>query len=480
MCSWLGGVSAPPEAAGSPASVLSLPPVARPLSRWRGVNADIARIFGLTGARSPPILSRVDLPSEGIVLVRGFSGTGKSTLLDGIRQARPDAMGLGAPPPPERSAAELLPGSVADRVRSLGRVGLGEALAMVTPSGALSVGQRHRLRLALLLARSPRCVVIDEFLSGLDELTASVVAWNFQKLCRRAGVTAYLASAQDHILEALAPDHLVTLDFHGHGRLESRPVAEPHIPALDRLWVGAGTAAQMRTLSRFHYESDTSVDWRDERLQVRVAAIDGLVVGGAAFGPPLPQSCDRVPVLAEINRQVIRLVRTIVHPVTRGVGLTRRLLPEVHEEHRLLCTMSAMGRLVPFHLAHGFELVEHPRSARRPSHDRLDSLLAELGVSDPAPLFDITVAQALWQGLGEAEAERLLAAVGEVIEEDNVFTCTYLARHAGISLGEAEEGEIRAFFCAAIARVPPSGFGLLLSEALFFPMQGAVKRVGGP
>jgi len=461
----------------APCKLLHLGTVGRHRIEWSGLNGEIARIFGLAEASAPPILGVITVPGDGITLIRGFSGTGKSTLLRQVCAARPEARQLGPAPDGRRTPIELMHGTLAERIRSLGRFGLGEATAMITPAGKLSVGQRHRLQLAMLLDARPRVVAIDEFLSGLDETTAAIVAHNFQRLCRRDSVTAYIASAQAHILEALGPDHVVTLDFHGHARVETDAAPAPRIAALDELWVGPGSASEMRSLSRFHYETDASIDWRDTRVGIRIAKLDGQVVGGAVYGPPLPAACDSIPILAEINRCVVALIRTIVHPTLRGAGLTRHLLPPVGTDVRLLSTVSALGKFIPFHVRHGFELVDHPRNVRRPSHHALERELHALGETDIAPLYDRAYAQTLWDRLSPNAAGRLGEAVRSVLIEDNVQTCAYLAGHAGLAMSAEEERQVQAIFSSALANVPPEGFGFLLSEAIYFPMQGAIKRL---
>jgi macrolide transport system ATP-binding/permease protein len=124
-------------------------------------------------------LDRLDLPADGRLLVTGPNGSGKSTLLavlarrldpgggmvtwrpgatvalleQDVRFADPaptaqryyDAMTAGRPGAPRLADLGLIPARDADR-----------------PVGVLSVGQRRRLALALLVATAPQVLLLDE------------------------------------------------------------------------------------------------------------------------------------------------------------------------------------------------------------------------------------------------------------------------------------------------------------------------------
>ncbi|MFD5557591.1 ABC-F family ATP-binding cassette domain-containing protein [Streptomyces sp. NPDC127068] len=125
------------------------------------------------------VLDRLDVAAGERLLVTGGNGTGKSTLLavlagrltaEGRLRRRPGlTVGLLAQDTvfdrPERTAdalyAQVLGADLADAVplRSLGLLGGAE---LSKPVGHLSVGQRRRLALALLVARPPHLLLLDE------------------------------------------------------------------------------------------------------------------------------------------------------------------------------------------------------------------------------------------------------------------------------------------------------------------------------
>ncbi|MFC8717852.1 ABC-F family ATP-binding cassette domain-containing protein, partial [Kitasatospora sp. NPDC057198] len=152
-----------------------------PLLALRGV--------GVPGRLAPLSL---ELADGDRLLVTGGNGTGKSTLL-AVLAGRPAAqvrtaggavhrrpgltVGLLAQDTvfarPERTARATYAGAVgperAERV-PLSALGLLAAADLDRPVGALSVGQRRRLALALLVARPPRVLLLDEPTNHLSPL----------------------------------------------------------------------------------------------------------------------------------------------------------------------------------------------------------------------------------------------------------------------------------------------------------------------
>jgi energy-coupling factor transporter ATP-binding protein EcfA2 len=113
--------------------------------------------------------------------------------------------------------------SVRDQARvqdSLATVGLDPALAN-RRIDQLSGGQMRRVVLAGLLARSPRALILDEPLAGLDAASQRGLLRLLEDLRRRAGLTIVVISHDFHGLEDLCPRILHLQD----GALAPAPTA---------------------------------------------------------------------------------------------------------------------------------------------------------------------------------------------------------------------------------------------------------------
>ncbi len=122
-------------------------------------------------------VDRLDVPSGGRLLVTGANGSGKSTLLGVLAGLVPADEGhvevggrrAGLLPQevrfarPDASAVATWAAAVGPDPRvALGELGLVHPRDLRTPVGALSVGQRRRLALAVLVARAPDVLLLDE------------------------------------------------------------------------------------------------------------------------------------------------------------------------------------------------------------------------------------------------------------------------------------------------------------------------------
>lgn len=212
----------------------------------------IRRLFALEHAFRPRPPMPIDLPLKArprpgeITLITGPSGGGKSSLLAAMREAPraqsilwiepatirlPDAcvidclcraLGHDAAAADERVVERAL--------ELLGRVGLAEAWTYLQRPAELSDGQRWRLMLAMAVAAAGRAdapaatavIAMDEFAALLDRITARVVARALRRLVRPVQnlddsatpqLSAIVATGHDDLVDALAPDTIITCDF---------------------------------------------------------------------------------------------------------------------------------------------------------------------------------------------------------------------------------------------------------------------------
>ena len=119
-----------------------------------------------------PLIKIPDLPQEGIVLIVGTSGSGKSTILRSLGltdvvQVDGNVNVIENFSSPERGEALLL------------ATGLRSIPAWFRPARTLSNGEYHRFEMALSLDQG--IAVIDEFTSVVDRDTAKSLAYSMRK-----------------------------------------------------------------------------------------------------------------------------------------------------------------------------------------------------------------------------------------------------------------------------------------------------------
>ena len=164
-----------------------------------------------------------NLPQEGIVLIVGTSGSGKSTILRnlGLNQTvsvSPCSSVIENFSTPERGEELLL----ATGLRSI-------PTWFRTPS-TLSNGEYHRFEMAMAIDQGVQA--IDEFTSVVDRDTAKSLALSIRKYYDRRGTTdpLYIASCHRDIIDWLDPDYIYDTDMQEltarrslHHRLGRRP-----------------------------------------------------------------------------------------------------------------------------------------------------------------------------------------------------------------------------------------------------------------
>jgi len=147
-----------------------------------------------------------DLPTDGIVLIVGTSGSGKSTILrtkghDSQVQFNPRVNVIENFSTAERGEELLL------------ATGLRSIPTWFRTPNTLSNGEHHRFVMALCLDQGIR--VIDEFTSVVDRDTAKSLAYSMRQYYDRSGQTEplYIASCHRDIVDWLDPDYVYDTDL---------------------------------------------------------------------------------------------------------------------------------------------------------------------------------------------------------------------------------------------------------------------------
>ena len=147
-----------------------------------------------------------NLPADGIVLIVGTSGSGKSTILRSLGKVKTpvvpqDVDVISSFSSPERGEELLL------------ACGLRSIPTWFRPPATLSNGEFHRFEMALALDQG--IATVDEFTSVVDRDTAKSLALSVRKFYDRRGTTdpLYIASCHRDIIEWLDPEYVYDTDL---------------------------------------------------------------------------------------------------------------------------------------------------------------------------------------------------------------------------------------------------------------------------
>jgi ABC-type ATPase with predicted acetyltransferase domain len=184
--------------------------------------ARVCRMFGLTADRldEQSIEHRCTLKiKEGdIVYITGPSGSGKTVILEELERKIGPGKRVNLSQielSKDKAVIDCIDGDIISRLQTLSLAGLNDVFCVLNRPARLSEGQKWRFRLAKALGKKAEYVFADEFCSGLDRITACVIAHNIRKFADRTGTKFILASSHEDILLDLSADVLVVKDFSG-------------------------------------------------------------------------------------------------------------------------------------------------------------------------------------------------------------------------------------------------------------------------
>jgi len=297
----------------------------------------VAEAFGIgvDQYRDFTIYDNVELKigPKDIVLITGDSGSGKSVLLKAFKKD------LGAEAvdvadiqvEPDKPLIDTVGKTLEEGLELLSRVGLNDAFLFVRRYDQLSDGQKYRYRLAKLIESGAQWWIMDEFCSTLDRDTAKIVAFNVQKIARQEGKAVLAATTHTDLLEDLRPS------VHIHKRF-GREITVQYFPneinktcSLTReMRIEEGTRQDYEKLACFHYRNAHSIVHQKIFALKRDKETAGVIVYSspaiATFGRS--KAIERKLTIQEINRDLTRISRVIVHPRYRTIGLGVKLVAE--------------------------------------------------------------------------------------------------------------------------------------------------------
>lgn len=258
-------------------------------------------------------------------------------------------------------------GNPAANVRQLTSVGLGDAVLWCRTYAELSDGQKARFDAADLLYGSGDLIVIDEFLTKLDRITAKAVAWSIGNLAHRIGKGCIFVCPTDDLLEDLGPDTHIEVGLAPEPQVQicgwDRQRCSLHYSAKYR----QGTRDDWRRLKHLHYAAgDPATTHSCHAIELQGLDHPAAVM---IFSYPNLHSAPRNLALKDhfklrsgtdaarlLNQEMLLLSRIVVAPEVRTCGFAHLLISEAikRTDIKWLECSTAMGRYNRFLLKIGF------------------------------------------------------------------------------------------------------------------------------
>jgi len=273
----------------------------------------------------------VDINPSDVVYLCGDSGSGKSVLLRWFKEAfNGETVDVDdAKPEADVPLVEQIGGDLQEALTLLSRAGLNDAFLFIRRFRELSEGQKFRFKVARMMESGQRFWVMDEFCSTLDRDTAKIVAFNVQKLARKAGCCVLAATCHTDLFDDLNPDVYVFKRFGKEASVTYHKPERRECSLTGEMRVEEGSYQDWKNLARFHYRSHRVAAPRRIFCLKRGDELCGVIVYTyppiCSFGRKeagLPRD------IKELNKLLSTISRVVVHPKYRTIGLGRKLVEE--------------------------------------------------------------------------------------------------------------------------------------------------------
>lgn len=160
---------------------------------------------------------RIKLNDADICFITGASGAGKSAILNEMYNQTPRQSRIYLDynrrhkirEHRQKTVVENIDNEPLAAIRKLNTAGICDLTSTLNSPDKLSDGQWYRYQLAKVLAEPKKVVFADDFCSGLDRITASVVAGHIRKYAKKTKTIFVLATSHDDLVCDLRPEVVV-------------------------------------------------------------------------------------------------------------------------------------------------------------------------------------------------------------------------------------------------------------------------------
>jgi len=293
-----------------------------------------------------------------IVYISGESGSGKSVLLKALENDIKQDMGsttinmADIQPEIDKPLIETVGKTIEEGLELLSKVGLNDAFLFLRTYKQLSDGQKYRYKIAKMMESQAQFWIMDEFAATLDRDTAKIVAFNVQKLARQQRKAVLAATTHTDLFEDLHPSVHIHKRFGKEIQVNYYPNETlKECSLLNQIRIEEGTTADYKVLAAFHYRSHHIGAVRKIFRATRENEICGVIVytypgigvaGRLKVLPKLP--------ISELNQKLSNIMRVVVHPKYRTIGLGQKLVRETLSLAGTPCveTTAVMAKYNPF------------------------------------------------------------------------------------------------------------------------------------
>ena len=304
---------------------------------------------------------------------------------------------------------DLVGDTFSEAMNILCKVGLNDANLFLRWPIHLSDGQLYRFKLAQLLDSGKEYWICDEFCSILDRTTAKIVAFNIQKLARRADATLIVATTHTDLFHDLNPSVYIRKGWGSQIEIEYGSNEETtSCSVIKDIEIRESDKSEYNILGYLHYRSQKApIPMKFYALTIRGELI-GIIVYSYAqvFGRGRKQAAGRAPKFDELNQDWVQISRVIIHPLYRSIGLgahlIRETLPLIGKRHVEL--MAVMAQYNPFAEKAGMRLILRAE----PTQNVVDAIkrLERLGFN-PYMMSSTNYSQGILDTLSEEKLEEL-------------------------------------------------------------------------
>lgn len=296
-------------------------------------------------------------------------------------------------------------------VKLLSAVGVADAFSWCRLPSELSDGQHARFLVASHIASAQQVLIIDNFLNGLDRLTAAAVAWSIQKTIRSYKRTLIVLTPHADLQEHLQPNTAIRTSFGNAPLVTHHDQWLSESPILQAITYHRGTIQDWHSLSHLHYAAGDPATTHSYHVLRHPSLSHPAAVALLSY-PDLHSAARNLATenaykiggsrtqAMKVNREVLKLSRIITTPELRTIGLTQlligSLIPTINARY-LECT-TAMGRYTGFLQRLGF--TEVPQTAHP-----TEAALSEFMEVNQVPL-QVLMDPVAFQGLSDSLSVR--------------------------------------------------------------------------